>query len=174
MKNNLIKIGIGLLFLGLIIFIIYKSLQPEKPFNKIDLPTDNVVNNTIFPKYYDTILVVAMDKMNIKNQTINVLRISNNAKIEGHDLKAHIRYYEGVFYLFINELNKFQCIDVISHEVIHIEQYVSEDLKYENGVVLWENNTYELNLTEYSVRPWEEDAFKRQGELIKQVKNVLY
>jgi hypothetical protein len=174
MKNNIIKITIGLLLLGLILFIIYKAIQPEKSFNKIELPKYNVVSNTKLPKYYDTILVVALDKMDIKNQTIIVRELPNNSKIDGIDLKAHIRYHEGLFYLFINKLDKYRAIDAISHEVIHMEQYISKDLMYENGVVIWDNQIYELNSTEYSSRPWEEDAFSRQTELVGTVKNVLY
>lgn len=174
MKKNLITIGLIVLIITIIVFIIYKSSQPEKPFNKIDLPTNNVIYNNVFPKYYDTILVVAMDKLNIKNQTINVLRISDNSKIEGYDLKAHIRYYEGVFYIFIDDLDRDQAIKIISHEVIHMEQYLKKDLIYEDGIVLWKNEVYDLKLIDYSSRPWEEDAFKRQGELSRNVNNVLY
>jgi hypothetical protein len=90
------------------------------------------------------------------------------------DLKAHVRFYEGNFYVFISELSREESIKVISHEVIHISQYFTRELEYNDGVVKWRGVDYDLNTTLYNERPWEEDAFRKESDLYTKVYNVLY
>jgi hypothetical protein len=104
-----------------------------------------------------------------------VEQISDAAKSQFHgDLKAHIRYYNNGFYLFTGPLSRNQSIEVLCHEVIHMQQYSSGDLIYDNGNITWKGETLELNSKEYENRPWEKDAFSRQTQLIKSVEDVLY
>jgi hypothetical protein len=71
-------------------------------------------------------------------------------------------------------MNRDESIEVLCHEVIHMEQYSSGDLVYDNNFIIWKGDKMELNSKEYMDRPWEKDAFDRQSQLIKSVESVLY
>jgi len=175
MKNNIFKILIGLLIVGLIIFLIIKLTPTDKPFNTIELKDDNTIVNGVFPTYYDTVLNVAMSQMGLTGYNVIVEQISDATKSQfDGELKAHIRYYNNGFYLFTGTLSRNQSIEVLCHEVIHMQQYSSGDLIYDNGNITWKKETLELNSKEYENRPWENDAFSRQTQLIKSVEDVLY
>jgi hypothetical protein len=175
MKNNIVKILIGLLIVGLIIFLIVKLNPPEKSFNQIPLQDNNSIVNGVFPTYYDTVLNVAMSQMELSGYKVIMEQISGEAKSQfDGELKAHIRYYNNDFYLFTGSLSRNESIEVLCHEVIHMQQYTSGDLIYNNGNITWKGETLELNSKEYENRPWEKDAFSRQTQLIKTVKDILY
>lgn len=175
MKNNIIKIIVGVIILILFIILIITRKSEDKSFNEIVLSTNNTILNLELPPYYDTVLVVAMNKMELRGYNVYVRKLTSEAKSKfDGELKAHVRYYRSSFYVFIDELNREESIKVICHEVIHMNQYSSGNLVYNDGSVTWLGKTIELNSKEYELRPWENDAFSKQTELIKSVKGILY
>jgi hypothetical protein len=175
MKNNTIKIVVGVLLFIILLFLISQLKYEDKPFNNVTLSTNNNIINNTYPTYYDTVLSVAMEQMGIRGQIVVINKITDAAKnnFDG-TLKAHIRYFNGIFYLFTENFNREETIEVLSHEVIHMDQYLSGDLYYENGEVVWLGEVIDLNSKEYEDRPWENDAFSKQTELIRLVTNTLY
>lgn len=175
MKNIIVKILFGLLVIGLLVLLILKSTAEERPFNQIELSGYNTIQNGTFPTYYDTVLSVAMDQMGLSGYVVTFGELSDGAKSQfDGDLKAHVRYFNSNFYLFTQNMTRDNTIEVLCHEVIHMQQYTSGDLVYDDGNVTWKGETLELNSKEYEMRPWENDAFNRQSELIKSVERVLY
>ena len=177
MKNKYIKIIIiaVILFFVLLLLISRLSSQKEESFKLIELPTNNSITNNVYPMYYDSVLLVAMNQMDIDGYSVVINKLSDISKNQfDGELKAHIRFHKGVFYLFADDFNRRESIEVLSHEVIHIQQYTSSDLIYEDGYVMWLGDLIELNSKEYEQRPWENDAFLRQTELIKKVEEILY
>lgn len=175
MNKTLLKILLVLLGILLIVLIILKSESPNKPFNPVTLTNDNSIENSVYPSYYDTILNVAMSQMNLSGNIVIIQPLSDNAKSQfDGELKAHIRYFNGKFYLFTINLDRKDAIEVLSHEVIHMDQYTSGNLIYNNNGVTWMGETMDLNSKEYEQRPWENDAFKRQSQLINSVENILW
>lgn len=174
MKNKVIKILIIILFLGLIVFLVSRIKGTEKKFKTVVLSEANLVSNFVNPSYYDTILMVGMDLMGLKNESVVIRKLSESTKIQfDGELQAHLRYHEGSFYLFMNEHDRMDAIKILAHEIIHIQQYTSGDLKYENGLVTWMGNTTELNSQPYEMRPWENDAFDRARALSNNIESVL-
>lgn len=175
MKNIIVKILFGLLLIGLLVLLILKSTAEKKSFNQIELSGHNTIQNETFPTYYDTVLSVAMDQMGLNGYVVTFAELSNGSKSQfDGELKAHVRYYNSNFYLFTQNMTRDNAIEVLCHEVIHMHQYSSGDLIYDDGNVTWKGETLELNSKEYEMRPWENDAFNRQTELIKSVEKVLY
>ena len=174
MKNNIVKIVLGVIVLLILLFLIFKSKKEERAFNKVELSNFSTIDNLVFPTYYDTVLSVAMKEMGVGGYVI-VGQLSDVAKsnFDG-DLKAHIRYFNSKFYLFTGKMNRDESIEVLCHEVIHMQQYSSGDLVYDNNFIIWKGDKMELNSKEYMDRPWEKDAFDRQSQLIKSVESVLY
>jgi len=174
MKNNIVKIVLGVIVLLILLFLIFKSKKEERAFNKVELSNFSTIDNMVFPTYYDTVLSVAMKEMGVGGYVI-VGQLSDVAKgqFDG-DLKAHIRYFSSKFYLFTEKMDRSESIKVLCHEVVHMQQYSSGDLVYDNNFIIWKGEKIELNSKEYMDRPWEKDAFDRQSQLIKSVESVLY
>lgn len=166
---SLILIAIGLLSLLI-------NSNNEDYFNPIELSLNNYVTNNGLPKYLDTIITVSLDVANVQGINLVLDKISSEAQnqFSGGDLKAHMRYAYNHFYLFTDDYGRDESIEIFSHEVIHVQQYFSNDLVYDGVKVYWKGEEFDLNEIEYSDRPWEKEAFEKQGEISKQVKNILY
>ena len=175
MKKNIILI-VGVIIFLLLFFVIIGNTQGEdKPFKQIELSYRNAVNNFENPSYYDTILQVGLDNMGIEGVIVNVMKLSDGAKSQfDGELKAHVRYVGENFYLFIDEMEREEAIQVISHEIIHMEQYMSGDLVYNGTNVIWLGQEISSNSKEYEDRPWERDAFKRENELSDNISKILW
>jgi general stress protein CsbA len=174
MKNKVIKILAIILFLTLIVFLLTRIKGSKKQFKTVVLSETNLVNNVVNPSYYDTILIVGMDLMGLKNESVVIRKLSESAKSQfDGELQAHLKYHEGVFYLFMNDHDREESIKILAHEIIHIQQYSSGDLKYEKGLMTWMGNTTDLNSQPYEMRPWENDAFDRARALSNNIESVL-
>ena len=175
MKNNIWKILGIILLIVLILILILTTKKEDKPFNQIELSYRNTITNTASPSYYDTILSVGMDQMNISGYSVLVNKLSDNAKSQfDGELSAHIRYVNSNFYLFIDDMDRKDAIDVISHEIIHMQQYISGDLIYnKDGNVNWKGEIIDLKSSEYDKRPWESDAFSRQIKLSNSIEKII-
>lgn len=173
--KKIILIVTSIILIITLVFLVFKTKNDEPYFNQVNLSQYNIIGNSTPLTYYDTILSVGLSEVGISGIIITIYPLSDAAKDNSQisELKAHVRYANGVFYLFIDELNKQEAIRVISHEVIHIEQYLSKRLVYEDGRVFWEGEEYQLNNVEYEVRPWENDAFMKDGPLSSKVSNIL-
>lgn len=177
MKINYKKIAIVLLIIGAITVAILalNSDDKEEYFNQIELPTTNTVVNSLGRlNYYDTILAVGMDGVGLNGVTVVINDMTDAARNQfSGELKAHIRLYNGIYYLFVGALDRAEAIQVMSHEIVHIQQYNSGELKYENGEVIWQGEVYTLE-EEYERRPWERDAFEKQNIIESIVLSKLY
>jgi len=149
----------------------------DKPFNQIVLSEDNMVINYTNVNYYDTVLSVGLNQAGVNGVLVRMESLSDAAKsnFDG-ELKAHIRYYNGVYYLFVDEFDREEAITVIAHEIIHILQYNSGQLQYDlaTGYVVWENETIDPIQVSYDNRPWEQDAHQRDGQLSIKIRDILY
>lgn len=177
-KNKKIILLLLLLFLALVFvgfYYINNNDGGDDYFNNITLSENNLIVNNAQPKYIDTILSVGLDQAGLAGVTVVVNEMSDGAEnmIPDYELKAHIREWGGVFYLFIGSVSKSEAIKVLSHEIIHIHQYYSDELKYFDGKVYWKGDEYDLNDVNYDKRPWEEDAFDRERPLSNAVGAIL-
>jgi hypothetical protein len=173
-SNKWFKIISLVSVLIIVIFVIGKFDTEDNPFNKIQLSENNLVLST--DGTCDTILRVGLDVANLSGLIVNILPLSESAKSSFNgDLNAHLRLHDGTYYLFINHNNsREELIRIISHEIIHIQQYHSKRLIYENGSVMWEGAEYDLNSISYENRPWENEAFSGQNEIYQKIYNILY
>ena len=173
MKKILIILSV-LLFIFFILFQMSNNSVKEKYFNRVELSENNVITNNSLKSYYDTIISVGLDESEIEGIHVVVSELSEGAKQQfSGELQAHVRYYNGVFYLFVDDFDRNEAIEVVSHEIIHMSQYVTGVLSYENGYVYWNNNEYDLGSIEYDDRPWEIDAFNRGGFLSQKIQKKL-
>lgn len=166
---------LGLAILITILGISLLSSDKEEYFDQVVLSSNNViVNTTGNVKYYDTIVSVGLDIARIEGITLVFSDLSDAAKINfGGDLKAHLRYFNGTYYIFVGALDREQAIEVLAHEIIHINQYLTQEFIYEDGIATWQGEEYSLE-GPYEERPWEVDAYQRQEVLKTAILATLY
>ena len=158
----------------LVSYLIITNIK-DKPFNQVKIEYNNSVYNNGLPSYYDTILYVGLDAAGIIGTTVTIDKMSDVARNQfDGELKAHIRYFEGSYYLFIDTYNKQEAIEIISHELVHIQQYNSGDLVYYNSKCWWKGEEFDLSNIEYTRRPWEDEAFAYQSQISSAIENILY
>lgn len=175
MKKTYLKIISAILVVCLVFFFLLIGRASDRPFNQVVLPDVNFITNGSLPSYYDTIISVGLDQAGIKDLNVVVNTLSDGAKeqFEGQ-LKAHIRNLNGTFYLFISDLDREDAIRVISHEIIHIQQYISGDLVYDENGLFWKGQNIDLEKVEYQEREWEIEAFRKENQLINSVEQILW
>jgi hypothetical protein len=179
MKLDYKKVGIGLLILAVLTVTIVSLTNDDREeyFNQIELPTNNsVVNSLDRLHYYDTILAVGLDAAGINGVTVVINDLTDAAKNQfSGELKAHIRKFNGVYYLFAGALSRAEAIQVMAHEIVHIQQYESDKLVYENNQMIWDGEDYTFALEDdYEKRPWERDAFDKQNSVEASILGILY
>jgi predicted metallopeptidase len=177
MKNKTLIIFLSLLMVfGLVLFLVINVSAKEEYFNQVELSNNNIITNSEGIAFYDTIISVGLDYAGIYGVNVVVSELTDGAKeqFSSGELKAHVRYFNGVFYLFLDKFNRREAIEVISHEIIHIIQYNSGQLVYENSELYWEGQKYDLENMDYENRPWEREAFSRETDLGMKVYNELY
>lgn len=71
-------------------------------------------------------------------------------------------------------MSRRESIEIIAHEIIHILQYNSSDLMYENSILIWKGEEFTVNSFSYDNRPWEIEAFSKGSSLANQIEGILY
>jgi hypothetical protein len=179
MKKKLLIIT-GIILSIFLIGALYLTVSAEEDygyFNQVELfeSNGNTITNNRLPSYYDTILSVGLSSQGIMGSYVVVDKLSDEAKEQFNgELKAHVRFFDGVYYLYIDEMSRGEAIKVISHEIIHIYQYNSGQLFYENGEITWNFKKYDLSSLDYDNRPWEKEAFDNEDVLSKKIFEALY
>jgi len=179
MKKKLLIIT-GIILSIFLIGALYLTVSAEEDygyFNQVELfeSNGNTITNNRLPSYYDTILSVGLSSQGIMGSYVVIDKLSDEAKEQFNgELKAHVRFFDGVYYLYIDEMSRGEAIKVISHEIIHIYQYNSGQLFYENGEITWNLKKYDLSSLDYDNRPWEKEAFDNEDMLSKKIFETLY
>lgn len=162
------------IILGLILLLIFFLIKNDTPteYNSVELDDSNLIANRTFISYYDTIASIGLSELNIEGVTLIFRSLEGNNEIDNHHLLAYIIGEQNQYVIYISELNKFEAIDIISHELIHLEQIRNERLIKRNGYSIWDGTEYSNDI-EYSRRPWEVDAFNRGRDLDNKIKEIL-
>jgi hypothetical protein len=100
----------------------------------------------------------------------DLLYLGNNLTVNGFVIKDED--YECNYYLFLSPLLKSEkTIEVLAHELIHINQYYTKKLiSINTEKVYWKDSLIEINKLKYIDRPWEKEAFDSQFCLYEIIK----
>lgn len=183
MDKQTLKVILILLSILALIYVTYLTSKTDKVnFVKIDLPENNEIINQTSRSYLDTIVSIGLDEMEISGVKLYVMNLDESFKNNPSrgtgdmDLKATVFNYGKDYILYIDEsVGKRESIEIITHELIHLNQYISGDLKIisKSGTVLWKGEVIETLNTDYGSRPWEIDAFSRGRKLSDEVWDIL-
>ena len=179
MKNkNIILIIVGIILLGLIIYLVTK---PEEKFINIKFTPENYVVNRTDKSYLDTIVHIGLKEMGISNITVLIREMETPRELEGgYETQGYIVSTVGggnSYLIYVKkDFNRYKAIDILAHELIHIEQYHTKKLIWLGGDnVVWNNSEYlNFETIPYQSREWEKDAFDRASDFKKQLVSLLY
>jgi len=122
-----------------------------------------------------------LEKLDIDENTIIKLNIIFPNKITS--IAGFVQYEEwGMLSkynvtIYLNH-SIVSILNTTAHEMIHVKQYQSGDLRHTKGKTYWKG--VDFSETKYEDRPWEKDAFKREKGLAqmfmehKNIKKPIY
>lgn len=170
-KNK--NIGLIILFLFLAIIAIIVFTYREKTFNLVELGKENAVLNRTDKLYLDTIVSVGLNELGISGITVLIDPLEKELTTEEFEILAHIIGTQNQFIIYTNEFSREKALEVMSHELIHLQQYNTGRLVKTDGGVIWEGYYIEsIEEIPYMARPWELEAFVL-GENLKRTLRVI-
>jgi hypothetical protein len=173
------NIVIGILVLILIGFIIYiLSNQKERTFKKVTLSHNNIITNKTSKSYLDTLVSEGLDVLGLKGEFVMIKDMDPARKSSmGTDmeLRAFIIGEHNQYVIYIDDLNREESLTILSHELIHLQQYSSGRLiRMEDHFMMFDNEVYNVDEVPYKERPWEIEAFKNETDLKIKVGELLF
>lgn len=188
-----IKWIIGIILLIIIGFIIFKKsfldglkfkmnigIYQEQTFKQFDIETTNMVANRTEDNYLDSVVYVGLNELGMDSLAVTIRPITDEVKRQFDSegtLKAHILGRGRQYIIFLDDMGRDESIKVLSHELIHLRQYVTQKLILRKNEVIWDGKViseYEVSELEYGKRPWEIEAFAEQRQLESKIRNILY
>ena len=154
--------------------------KEEEFLDTIEIESNNIVTNRTDNEYYDNIVEVGLYELGIDCVYVRINEITDEAKSNfGIDveLRAHIIGRGNQYTIWIDEMGHDESIKVLSHELIHLEQYRNREIVLEEYYVVWRgiNYTYgDIERMDYLKRPWEIDAINKSKKLRESMEGILY
>lgn len=116
---------------------------------------------------YD-IAVFVLDKMNIDLNVDCTIYIDIRHKDAYH---GYVENLNGDYFVTISKKLKSEMfIRTVMHEMIHVAQFISGRLKFENRRRLWLGNDHSND--EYNDQPWELEAYELEEKFYQEYINA--
>lgn len=158
----------------ILLHILFTSFISDRWYNQVELSRNNTITNYTQMKFLDTVVSVALDHEGIKDKMVIINPLSDEAKDNfSGDLRAMLVYRNSAFYIFVDEQTHHEALTIISHEVVHMNQYLNNDLVVEGEQVSWKGEKWNLDNIPYEFRPWEVEAFEKQSNIEDVVSSEL-
>jgi hypothetical protein len=188
-----VKWIIGIILLIIIGFILFRKsfldglkfkmnigIYQEQTFKQFDIETTNMVANRTEDNYLDSVVYVGLNELGMDSIAVTIRPITDEVKQQFDSegtLKAHILGRGRQYIIFLDDMGRDESIKVLSHELIHLRQYVTQKLILHKNEVIWDGKVisgYEVSESKYNDRPWEIEAFAEQRQLESKIRNILY
>lgn len=152
-------------------------MRKPKEFKEMSIPIKNSVLDRTKTSYLKTIVDVGLYELDIDSSYVIISKMPESMKNsigDEFEMKASIIGEGKQFMMYVDDMDRMEAIKIISHELIHLEQYQSGRLvKLDDNKVLWEGKVLDVKKIPYMKRPWEIEAHKKDNELEKKIKNML-
>lgn len=168
-----------LIILGIIVFIILiYFLSKPKSMNKFTFPDTVIVNNNTEFEIDTTVKVLVNKILNYDSITIYIFYLNKEMIYDDFEIMGYIEptaYNNREYLLFINKQAE-QINMLLSHEFVHLDQYMKKELILNRNlqVAIYKGDTINLLKMPYKSRPFEQDAYNRQYQILKQLNKLLY
>lgn len=176
--------------IGIIVFVIFvlivlgiiliQKKRDARPFNVYEFPSTLIVENTTNYNRADTIAMVLGNKI-LGLDTLNLMivyipDIVNSGEMEFYGIVQMLPFKTNQFLILLNRKNMglSRLKETLSHEFIHIDQYLRGDLILLSDYAIWEGDTIFLDDAEYKERPFEKEAFTNQLIIKRKLEKLLY
>ena len=170
-KKTLLIVGAIIIVIIAVIFIFptkYENKFKDVTYNK----ESNLFVNRTDATALDTIYHKGFEILGIKNQRFLIAELTddNTKSIFGKSLKLTGSVSKQTDFLLIKtKLGSIKSmISIAAHELIHVQQYLSNRLEFEMALdrVRWEDDYFYLPI-KYEDVPWEKEAYKKARALEK-------
>lgn len=177
MKRKNIVIGIiVLLLIGLVIYFL--SNQKERTFKRVTLSHNNIITNKTSKSYLDTLVSEGLDVLGLKGEFVMIKDMNpslRGALGQDNELRAYIIGERNQYIIYVDDLDREESLTILSHELIHLEQYSSGRLiRMEDTFIMFDGKVYNVNDISYQNRPWEIEAFKNETDLKIKLEELLF
>jgi hypothetical protein len=175
-KKNIVIGLVVLIVIGLAIYLL--SNQKQQTFKKVTLSRNNIISNKTSKSYLDTLVSQGLDVLGLKGEYVMIRTMDPSLKgALGADteLRAYIIGERNQYIIYIGDLDRQESLTILSHELIHLQQYTSGRLiRMEDRFMMFDGEVYNVDNIEYKNRPWENEAFKKENDLKLKLENILY
>jgi hypothetical protein len=178
--------NIALIILSLIILVAFfyainliQKKRDSRPFNYYEFPETLVVEN--YTEYRaDTIcLYLAHKILNLDTANISIAYIPshiNKGEMEYFGIVEKLNFGTNQFLILLHKdkisFSKLKIL--LCHEFVHINQYVRGDLELFGSFAIWKGDTIYPKEVDYMNRPFEKEAFSKEGDYLKKLNILLY
>jgi len=137
----------------------------------------DVQNNTDYRA--DTVSLYLAHLLELDTLNLIIVYIPEHVENKDIEFSAFIQqlpFKKNQFLLMIKRegISFSELKNVLAHEFIHIQQYTSGDLVAYTNFVIYKGEDVYLKEVPYDERPFEIDAFAKDGKLLKSLNSVLY
>jgi hypothetical protein len=158
---------------------IIQKKRDARSFAPVEFPETIVVENSTNYRA-DTICmhlahnILGLDTFNLI--IVYIPEVLNEGEMEYYAIVQYLPFKKNQFLILLNRdglsLSKLKM--ALSHEFVHIDQYLRGDLVLYPLFAVWKGEDVYLMETPYEERPFEKEAFQYQGKYLKQLNKVLY
>lgn len=179
-KKIIVGITIVILSAVLIKTCDKSELYFNTDINLEQMNNSNYILNKTNIDYLDTIIITGLYKLDINYVIIMIKDLNEDIEKQlnlYHDIniKAVVVGEDPQYVMYIKDDYRDKHIDIISHELIHIQQYNNGELiNLNNRQVIWQGDTLTISDIPYFDREWERDAYYNQVDLYNNIKEILY
>jgi hypothetical protein len=176
MKKGII-IGLVIISLTAILVIVVRMQNMyDAPYRKIEFNTTDFVSNRTTMGYMDTLVQAGLISLGVDSVSVLIrpmVQTSVQDKNGTLELFAYIKGNRNQFSLYVLELNRRDAIEVIAHELIHLDQYRTGRLSSHGDSAEWLGLKMRVNDIPYEEREWEVEARRESPALAVKMKRML-
>jgi hypothetical protein len=131
----------------------------------------HIIRNETDMDYLDEIVHIGLMELGIGKVRVTIKPMDTKVKylVQSRNnqlLDAFIKGNGTRYVIYVSKFSKWKSIEIISHELIHLKQYYSDDLQICKGEVAYKKKIYRgARYLEYTERPWETDAYSEGRKL---------